>query len=169
MHKTPIVHTRHECTKAETSIGGVGSIHRNNRTVMGVARYIRHPAEPGRPRILSVPTGRESTGAVTSRHPRKIIERKQRQITARKYDRSHKIPRRWHAKTYGGTKHTQNGDLPTNTNTAVAGSWKNSTTADGSSFNCQWKVYYGKDVQKVCFNKAEKVKRRFGKTTSASL
>ena len=43
----------------------------------------------------------------------------------------------------------------------------NSTTADGSSFN--WKVYYGKDVQKVCFNEAAKVKHRFGKTASGHL
>ena len=46
----------------------------------------------------------------------------------------------------------------------MAGSWKKSTTADGSIFN--WKVYYDKDVQKVCFNEAAKVKHRFGKTAS---
>ena len=45
----------------------------------------------------------------------------------------------------------------------MTGSWKNSTTADGSSFN--WDIYYGKDVdvQKVRFNDAERVKHRFDK------
>ena len=131
---------------------------------MGVARYIRHPTEPSIPRILSVPSGRESTGAVTSRPPRKTTKRKQRQITARKHDSSQKIPRRWHAKTYDGTKSTQNGDAKTNTNTTMAGSWKNSTSADGSIFN--WNTYYGRDVQKVCFNNAARVKHRFDKTAS---
>ena len=83
-HQTPIAHTHHEFTKAGTSIGGVGSLHRNNRTVMGVARYIRHPTEPSIPWILSVPPGRES-----SRTPQQTRKRKQRQITPRKIDRTH--------------------------------------------------------------------------------
>ena len=49
----------------------------------------------------------------------------------------------------------------------MAGSWKNSTTADGSSFN--WSVYFGRDNQKVCFNEVAKVKHRFGRTASSHL
>ena len=49
----------------------------------------------------------------------------------------------------------------------MAGSWKNSTTADGSSFN--WNIYYGKDVEKVCFNDAARVKHRFDKTVSGHM
>ena len=50
----------------------------------------------------------------------------------------------------------------TTTNKLTAGSWKNSTTADGGSFN--WTVYFGQDNQRVCFNDAAKVKHRFGRT-----
>ena len=49
----------------------------------------------------------------------------------------------------------------------TAGSWKNSTPADGSSFN--WTVYFGKDNQRVCFNDAAKVKHRFGRTANGHL
>ena len=86
--KTPIAPTYHECTKAGTSIGGAGSIHQNYRTVMGVARYIRHPTEPSIPWILSVPSGRESTGVLTSRTARQTLRRKQRQIKPQKLDRT---------------------------------------------------------------------------------
>ena len=44
---------------------------------------------------------------------------------------------------------------------------KNSTTADGSSFN--WTVYFGKDNQRVCFNDAAKVQHRFGRTANGHL
>ena len=107
MHESPIAHTHHECT-AETSIGGVGTIHRMYRIVMGVARYIRHPTEPSIPRILSVPLGRESTGAIASRPQRKEPKHEQRQNTDRYHDRIRKIPRRWHTKTYDGSESTQN-------------------------------------------------------------
>ena len=43
----------------------------------------------------------------------------------------------------------------------MAGSWKNSTTVGGSSFN--WNIYYGRDVQKVRFNDAGRVNHRFEK------
>ena len=66
------------------------------------------------------------------------------------------------ARKNDGTKSTQNRDAKTNTNTTMAGSWKNSTTADGSSFH--WNIYYGKDVQKVCFNDAARVKHRVNNT-----
>ena len=49
----------------------------------------------------------------------------------------------------------------------MAGSWKNSTTAGGSSFN--WNIYYGRDVQKVRFNDAGRVKHRFEKTASGHM
>ena len=116
-HKTPIAPTHHECTKAGTTV-------QNYWTVMGVARYIRHPTEPSIPWILSVPSGRESTGVLTSRTPRQILRRKQRQITPRKLDRTRlsirKIARRWHVKTYDVTQDTQNGAILTTTNTSNA-------------------------------------------------
>ena len=64
-------------------------------------------------------------------------------------------------------KRKQNDDPTTNSNTTMAGSWKNSTTADGSSFN--WNIYYGRDVQKVRFNDAARVKHRFDKTVSGHM
>ena len=161
-HETPIEHTHHECT-AETSIGGVGSIHRTYRIVMGVARYIRHPTEPSIPRILSVPSGRELTGAVASRPQRKENEHEPRQITAGYHVRSRKTPRRWHAETYDGDEHTQNVSTTTEANSPLAGTRQNATKAGSSSFN--WNIYYGRDVQKVRFNDAKKVQHRFEKTT----
>ena len=70
-------------------------------------------------------------------------------------------------KTYDVTQDTQNGAALTTTNKPTAGSWKNSTTADGISFN--WTVYFGKDIQRVCFNDAARVKHRFGRTANGHL
>ena len=64
-------------------------------------------------------------------------------------------------------KTRKNGDSLTITNKTMAGSWKNSTMADGTSFH--WNVYFGKDNQRVCFNDAAKVKHRFGRTASGHL
>ena len=161
-HETPIAHTHHECT-AETSIGGVGSIHRTYRIVMGVARYIRHPTEPSIPRILSVPSGRELTGAVASRPQRKENKHEPRQTTAGYHDRSRKTARRWHAETEDGDEHTQNVSTTTEANSPLAGTRQNATKAGSSSFN--WNIYYGRDVQKVRFNDAKKVRHRFKKTS----
>ena len=165
-HETPIAHTHHECT-AETSIGGVGSIHRSYRSVMGVARYIRHPTEPSIPRILSVPSGQESTGAVASRPQRKNTQQELRQITARYHGRIRKITRRWHAKPCDGNESTQNVSTTTDTNTSLAGTRQNATTTGNTSFN--WNIYYGKDVQKVRFNDARKVRHRFEKTSGGQM
>ena len=154
-HETPIAHTHHECT-AETSIGGVGSIHRSYRSVMGVARYIRHPTEPSIPRILSVPSGQESTGAVASRPQRKNTRQEPRQITERYHGRIRNITRRWHAKPCDGSESTQNVSTTTDTNTSLAGTRQNATTTGNTSFN--WNIYYGKDVQKVRFKDAKKVR-----------
>ena len=49
----------------------------------------------------------------------------------------------------------------------TAGSWQNSTTADGSSFN--WTVYFGRDNQRVCFNDAARVQHRFSRTVNSHL
>ena len=68
-HESPIciapAHHGHECTKAGTSIGGVGSIHRNNWTAMGprllgtgISGTPQSPAPALLPWILSVPSGR---------------------------------------------------------------------------------------------------------------
>ena len=88
-------------------------------------------------------------------------------IPPRKRDRTRKIPRRWHVKTYDVTQDTQNSDSLTITNKTMAGSWKNSTTADDTSFN--WNVYFGRDNPRVCFNDAAKVKHRFGRTAQRHL
>ena len=81
--------------------------------------------------------------------------------------RSRKTPRRWHAETDDGDEHTQNVSTTTDTNTSLAGTRQNATTTGNTSFN--WNIYYGKDVQKVRFNDARKVRHRFEKTSGGQM
>ena len=110
-----------------------------------------------------MPSGRESTGAVASRPQRKENKHEPRQTTAGYHDRSRKIARRWHAETEDGDEHTQNVSTTTEANSPLAGTRQNATKAGSSSFN--WNIYYGRDVQKVRFNDAKKVRHRFEKTS----
>ena len=135
--------------------------------MLGISGTPQNPAYPG----FSPCPRAESTPELLPVGPqdRSTLRRKQRQITSRKLDRTSiwKIARRRHVKTYDVTQDTQNGETLTVTNTTTAGSWKNSTTADGSSFNGN--VCFGKDNQRVCFNDAAKVKHRFGRTANGHL
>ena len=49
----------------------------------------------------------------------------------------------------------------------LAGTRQNATKAGSSSFN--WNIYYGRDVQKVRFNDAKKVRHRFEKTSGGHM
>ena len=61
----------------------------------------------------------------------------------------------------------QNDDTMAKANTALTGTRKNVNTTGSSSFN--WNLYYSKDIQKLCFDDAGRVKHRFKNTPSGHM
>ena len=133
--------------------------------------YIWHTTELmiSIPQILSVPQGRESIGALTSRAPGQAPGGNNHRSRHASQTEQSRVIR--HAvenvKTYDVTHDTENGIVLTAINTATPGPWKNSKAADSSSFDR--KVHFGKDLQRAsgCF-KPSTTQRRCS-TDSAGL
>ena len=141
------------------SVGDIGSLHRNNRSVRGVARNIRHTTEPYVPWTLYVPSCREGTGAYTREDPPEHTQgtensREERRTYIR-IETTH-VRISWRNVDVYSYTYTMHGRTLTRPHTAG-----NATTLDGSDLD--WRPYFGK-VQRTTLNDAHRVVHRFYKT-----
>jgi hypothetical protein len=146
------------------SVGGIGSLHRNNRTVRGVARYIRHTTEPYVPWTLYVPPCREGTGAFTKEDPTLRRRRTANDSrTRRTYVETDVTYVRVSRRRIDVSTHKHVTYILILTDPPMPA---NATTVDGSDLD--WRPYFGK-VQRTTLNDAHRAVHRFNKTESGHL